>query len=96
MGASTNIDSTGLAKDATHEQITEEYATAVSEAQYDSGHGGYSGTISESDGLSIRTDLVFEDIDAAWRDVEDFTEKWGPAVAIIVGDEIYLAGCYSS
>lgn len=75
----------------------EAFNTAVSEARYESGHGGYSGTIAEKDSfvfLGTRPNkkeayayaqTLMEDIDSR---IED---KWGPAGCVAVeGTDFFL------
>lgn len=68
----------------------EAFAEAVADAQYEFGHGGYTGTIAEKDSFKLASSDLFETYDAAM----DFAEKamdddnhfcqdkWGPAACV--------------
>jgi len=94
MGAENHIQGTGLKADATDKEIGEAYDSAVEDAAYELGHGGYTGSIAESQGLCIRRDLVFTKDDDI--DIDEFADKWGPTVAIVIDGHIAFAGIYSS
>jgi hypothetical protein len=69
------------------------FAAAVEAAQFDYGHGGYTGSIAEKDSF-----VVIESTPMAYGDAEDLADnlirvdderiddKWGPAGAIAVSD----------
>jgi hypothetical protein len=64
------------------------FQQAVDDARYESGHGGYSGTISEKDSFTIRQRDPMSMSAArtfAHKDI-DRNDKWGPAFAIPVGE----------
>ncbi len=84
--------------------VEEAFRTAVADAQYEHGHGGYSGTIAEKDGYVLVADeprtyeaahaLADELIDA---DDPRVSDKWGPAGAIpLVGGGWLFFGWASS
>lgn len=52
--------------------------------RYDNGHAGYTGTMAEAHGLTIRSE-VFEDAKAANEWLQTHFEKWGPALAVRYG-----------
>jgi hypothetical protein len=61
---------------------------AVDDAQHESGHGGYSGTIAEKSGFTIRKHEPMT-MDEAHRFVDtdiEKNEKWGPAYAIPIAE----------
>jgi len=63
---------------------------AVSYAQYDAGHGGYTGTIAEKAGYGFK--IVSEPVPPSVaksiaREKMDDNDKWGPAFAIPVTDD---------
>ena len=68
---------------------------AVREAQYECGHGGYTGTIAEKDGFTVIPleegrepyEYAGELIDECDRRVND---KWGPAGCFELGEGRYL------
>lgn len=74
----------------------EAFGRAVEEAQWDSGNGGYTGTIAEKtqfkmvtvpkgkDPVEFAENILYED-DEHW--VQD---KWGPAACIKLSDDKYL------
>jgi len=74
----------------------EAFGRAVEEAQYESGHGGYTGTIAEKTRFKMITvpkeknpvefseDILYED-DGHW-----VQNKWGPAACIKLSDDKYL------
>jgi hypothetical protein len=98
MGAEVNTDDTGLPKNATDVQIAERYRQLKDKAFYDHGHSGYSGSMAESDGCSVRRDLEFDDKQSILKHIDDFAEKWGPAVAVFCKktNSWVFAGIYSS
>ena len=59
------------------------YRIAVQHALHEYGHGGYSGTIAESTGLTV-TSKVFKDENAAESWLEENAEKWGDTLAVRV------------
>ena len=70
------------------------FRQAVSEAQFESGHGGYTGTIAEKQHFAlVRKDAVTarqaQRIAQELFDGEDerVADKWGPAAALVVEDE---------
>ncbi len=73
----------------------EAFAAAVAEAKYESGHGGYSGTIAEKRSFVMITvpegtdpsDYANKLIEEADPRVDD---KWGPAGCISLGEGKYL------
>jgi hypothetical protein len=69
-----------------------------SQALYEHGHGGYSGTIAEKPGVELRSSKTFtydEAEDFANRDMDDNDhDKWGPAWAVRVDDPKRGKGFY--
>jgi len=70
------------------------FMEARSSAQWESGHGGYTGTIAEKDNYIViqRTPLEYVDAVAAAQhllniDDERIADKWGPAGSLRVKDE---------
>lgn len=66
------------------------FDAAQQQAQYESGHGGYSGTIAEKGGYEIRSKEPMSMRDArafANRDIDN-NDKWGPAFAIPIADAV--------
>ena len=68
-----------------------------SQARYEHGHAGYTGTIAEADGFQEVLHPEFDTFDAAYKWAEARAEKWGPALVVSVrGGKKYFAGIYSS
>lgn len=70
----------------------------VSQAQYDYGHAGYTGSFAESPGLTIITSIEFDDEQTAEDYIYDNAKKWENALAVrIKGTNDWLiGGCFSS
>ena len=79
MGAAYVSYSVG---DLTDQQLKEDFRNKQERAGHDHGHGGYSGTIYEAQGLVIRRDKVFPTTLAADDWLNENAEKWGPAIAV--------------
>lgn len=64
------------------------FQEAVDDARYESGHGGYSGSIAEKDGFTIRKrDPMSMSAARAFANKDiDRNDKWGPAFAVPVGE----------
>lgn len=61
----------------------EAFELAVENAQYEHGHGGYSGTIAEKDSFKmVYTGKMLKEQAYAFRDTDESAEKWGPAYCI--------------
>lgn len=85
MGASEFTSS------ATGKTAQEAFGKAIDEARYESGHGGYTGTIAEKSGFRMVVPKEGEDpgdcIDRCFRDESHFfQDKWGPAGCIDAGE----------
>lgn len=73
----------------------EAFTNAVNNAAYESGHGGYTGTIAEKDSFTLieipegkePMQYVEDLIDEADERIDD---KWGPAGCIQLEDGLYL------
>jgi hypothetical protein len=90
MGAEFHMDEVPEAP-----TLKDAYYKAVERAQWESGHGGYTGTIAESQGFK-ETGMAFATLDEAYDWAGAHAEKWGPALVVTVGAKRYFAGCYSS
>jgi hypothetical protein len=84
MGA--QFDGTTVRADNPTEAIKLCYE-AIANAQWESGHGGYTGTLAEANGVNIVKDKVFTSINDAWEYLEDTAQKWGPALGVRVEQE---------
>lgn len=64
------------------------FQEAVDDARYESGHDGYSGTISEKDSFTIRqrNPMSLSAAKAFANKDIDRNDKWGPAFAVPVGE----------
>lgn len=76
----------------------EAFRSAVEEARYEYGHGGYTGTIAEKhDFIMIRKEQVtdeeakkiIDDIFGADKH-EEVCDKWGKAGCLKVGEDVYV------
>lgn len=84
MGATT-FYTVGYGNDVAHA-----FELAVSNAQYDHGHGGYTGTIAEKGSFVVTDPQIFSDLKAAQAYAKLLVEqrdprindKWGPAGAV--------------
>lgn len=75
----------------------EAFKAAVEEAEYEHGHGGYTGTIAEKSQFTMfhpsaewLADMISERREydhKYWKEVED---KWGPAGCFALGDSRYM------
>jgi len=71
------------------------FNSAVSDAQYESGHGGYSGTIAEKSSFVMCSSEVFESKQLAYDFAEKLLDegdrriddKWGPAGCVKFKDK---------
>ena len=91
MGASQFIET------AHGEDAQQAFRIAVEDAQYESGHGGYTGTIAEKDGYGFRMVELPRDkdareyVDELFDDEGHFCQdKWGPAACIQVGPTEFI------
>jgi hypothetical protein len=68
------------------DEAATEFRAIVQQCQWESGHGGYSGTFAEKhEGVAFR-DRTFEFVEDARKELEEDAEKWGPALAVKVKD----------
>lgn len=79
----------------------EAFATAVKDAQFRHGHGGYSGTIAEKSSfvmIAIPAGIAIGDLVNQLMDSEDprINDKWGPAGCIDLGNGEYYFFGYAS
>ena len=82
------MGATDFYTDARGETAAEAFQTAVSNAEYESGHGGYTGTIAEKDSFKmVECEMTEEAVKAKIAEMmedEDcwVQDKWGPAACI--------------
>jgi len=94
MGAETRTYSVEAENDG---ELKEKYEGLVAEACYEHGHGGYTGTIAESQGLTITEQILSEN--EACDYIEEHAEKWENSLAIKIRDTNHtylIGGVYSS
>lgn len=89
MGASTFIVT------ASGKTAKEAFKIAREDAQYESGHGGYTGTIAEKDSfVMITCELGMDPYEYADDLIDEgdprIDDKWGPAGCIALGNDKYL------
>jgi len=80
--------------------IKDEVHKFIQQSRWADGHGGYTGTIAEADGVELRLNKTF-DIKRQYDFTDEVAEKWGPAVvcrATRDGEDIgyVVCGVYSS
>lgn len=102
-GAEYDVQTTHLTGKSSDAEITKAFDALVSDTKFEKGHGGYTGSIAEADGLKIDRSKVYADVQAVYAAIGRIAEKWGPAIAVPVGDpkdkskqQIVFAGIYSS
>lgn len=76
------------------------FRTAVKEAQYEHGHGGYTGTIAEKRTFkvipvpaeTVPTEFARKVGDDTWngKDPYGYGDKWGPALCVKVSESSFL------
>ena len=95
MGAEFNFDKLNAKNDA---DAIIEVQGMIEHAKYDSGHGGYTGTLAEADGAVIKTpDEPIKDESDAEEWLDNHAPKWGPALIIKdAAGEYYSGACCSS
>ena len=64
----------------------EAFRAAVDQARYESGHGGYTGTLAEkaSDGFVMKRPRPGETVDQLVERTLDDNQKWGPAFCVLL------------
>jgi hypothetical protein len=85
----------------------EAFQSAVETAQWEHGHGGYTGTIAEKAGdgfVMVPADRMpiplVQPVTNAWlrafinaaQEAEDFEDKWGPAFCVDIGPSVKKPG----
>lgn len=84
------------AKAKDERELKRKYADLVADAQYNDGHGGYTGTIAESPGLDIQVAEVFSTEDAE-NFIDECAKKWENSIAVRIKgtDDWVIGGVYS-
>lgn len=62
-------------------QVKQAFAEKQSDDAHEYGHGGYSGSFAEFNGISF-TRMEFATVDEAGDWIEKNSQKWGPALAV--------------
>ena len=63
--------------------LHDKFKEIVAEAEYEDGHGGYTGTFAEKNRLEV-SDRTFGSVDEAENWINEVNDKWGPAMAVLV------------
>lgn len=90
MGA-MQFECTGVGKNA-----QEAFNNAVKEAQYEYGHGGYTGTIAEKHDFKVipckrDKEAIVEKMNKCMDNINHFVnDKWGPSGCIQVSDDTWV------
>ncbi len=79
MGATTVFHTFRVAD---KNRINAAFSEACEDARYEHGHGGYTGTIAEFNGIGKWKDLLLDSEDAAEDFIEENHDKWDPAMAV--------------
>ena len=92
MGAEFNFTTLSADND---KQALEQGNEVIKQAQYDEGHGGYTGSFAEAQGCQVVKNDDLEGADAEeWLD--ERAEKWGPALIVKAKDGRYYMGALCS
>ncbi len=80
---------------STGKTAVEAFSNAVSQAQYDHGHSGYSGSIAEKSSFKMVTPKAGESVqdcmDRCMEDEDHFCQdKWGDAACVVVSPGNYI------
>jgi len=71
--------------------VSKAFNTAVADAKYEHGHGGYTGSIAEKSGYGYKvitnTPISLSETNSIVRQYIDKNDKWGPAFAFPIADE---------
>lgn len=62
--------------------IKRKFSEACDDARHESGHGGYTGTIAEMNGVGKWRDREFATVNEAADFLDEHHEKWEPAMAV--------------
>tara|TARA_R110000868_G_scaffold160474_2_gene390139 strand:- start:1693 stop:1992 length:300 start_codon:yes stop_codon:yes gene_type:complete len=84
----------------TAQDIQKAFRVVVEEAEYEHGHGGYSGTIAKKGSFQLLqtfpVNTPVEVVEAYIESTEDENDKWGPAYAVVHGNTVFFYGWASS
>ncbi len=67
----------------------------IENAAWEYGHGGYSGSFAEANGIAVHKN-TFLDLDDAEKWLDENAEKWGPAIIAKTKDGTYCVGANCS
>ena len=93
MGA--NYDSRTITAKSKSE-VQRKFQAAVEDARYESGFGGYTGTIAENSGGLSFPARTFRSPRKAHEFIEDKHQKWQPALAVRCGKGKWIVGGWFS
>ncbi len=79
MGATTDFRTYKIADKKT---VKKKFSKACDDERYESGNGGYTGTIAEMNGVGVWKDLLLPTPEAAEDYIEEHHAKWDPAMAV--------------
>ena len=106
MGANSELEIIRKSDEINDKTIVDKVSHLIDQALWDNGHGGYTGTIAEANGVALQLDKTVEvktprDWEAEGDFIDAVAEKWGPAVvcrATQDGEDIgyVVCGTYSS
>lgn len=65
-------------------ELTAAFSSLVSQAQYEHGHGGYTGTFAEAPGLTVDESVTFSTYNEAENYIDSKAQKWEDAIAVRV------------
>lgn len=72
-----------------------EAETIIAQAAYEHGHGGYTGSFAEAQGVEfVDSDLANANEAEKWLD--DYADKWGPAIVVLTKDGKFCMGANCS
>lgn len=68
----------------------------ISQAAWEHGNGGYSGSFAEAPGCELRTNKIFDSAAEAEAWLDEHAKKWGPALIVKTKDNKYFVGANCS
>lgn len=72
-----------------------EAETIIAQAAYEYGHGGYTGSFAEAQGVEfVESDMADEEQAEEW--LSDYADKWGPAIITLTKNGKFCMGANCS
>lgn len=68
----------------------------IERCYYDWGHGGYTGSFAEANGVEFRKDVKPTDYATAVDWLDENCRKWGPILIVKTAEGEYIAGAWCS